>query len=73
MTKRYVLGEVEVELTGKTAKRAGSSRPTRRNPNPVADIKYEIRPANKENGDWVKWVRIRDLYEIVEGDIDDDK
>ena len=62
--KKYVLGDVEVVLTGRTAireigtvgKRVGSR----------TDTLYEIKPADREDGSWKKWIRLPDLYEITD-------
>ena len=54
--KVYVYHETEVILTVRTA-----TKPLR---NEKIDTIHEITPADKENGSWKKWVRIKELHEI---------
>jgi hypothetical protein len=56
--KTYLLDDVEVVFTGRTAKRKLK--------NDRIDERFEVKPADKELGSWTKWVRITDLYEIEE-------
>ena len=55
-TKTYLFNDVEVVYTGRTAKRTLK--------NNKIDQRFEITPANSEEGSWKKWVRQSDLYEI---------
>lgn len=63
---RYVYNGSEVKLTGQTAERklAGG----RRGRSERVDTIYEITPANDEDGSWKKWVHLRELYEITNGE-----
>lgn len=56
--KTYLLDDVEVVFTGRTAKRTLK--------NDRIDERFEVTPAEKELGSWKKWVRKTDLYEIEE-------
>jgi hypothetical protein len=48
------------------AKKEGNSAPSRSGRTlKRIDILYEITPTNEEDGSWKKWVRIEELYEIV--------
>lgn len=56
-TKTYVYDGVEVQLTGRKAKK----------PSNVANrmlILYEVEPVDKESIQWKKWVSTRDIYTI---------
>jgi len=57
-TKTYLLDDIEVVFTGRTAKRELK--------NNRIDERHEVKPANAEHGSWKKWVRLTDLYEIEE-------
>lgn len=52
----YVYENVEVKLTGRTA--------TRKTPSGKLDALHEITPADSITGQWKRWVRMLDLYEI---------
>lgn len=67
--KTFVFGDLEVVLTGKKAERriAPSGRARTSQKEKVFTL-YEITPADKEDGSWKKWVKMSDLYEIVEGE-----
>jgi hypothetical protein len=54
--KTYLLDDIEVVFTGRTAKRSLK--------NDRIDERFEVKPSNNELGSWTKWVRITDLYEI---------
>ncbi len=54
----YLLDDVEVVKTGRTAKRKLKSN--------KVDERIEIKPANNEDGSWKKWVRENDLFTIEE-------
>lgn len=56
----YLLDDIEVVLTGRTAHR------TLRNAK--INEKVEVTPANKEQCSWTKWVNITELFEIVPPD-----
>jgi len=68
-SKTYVWGDLEVVLTGKRAERriSPSGRGRTRQTDKVLTL-HEITPADKEEGSWKKWVKMSDLYEIVEGE-----
>lgn len=61
---KYVYNGTEVRLTGQKAERklAGGRRGDR------VDIIHEITPASTEDGSWKKWVHLKELYEIVNGE-----
>lgn len=59
----YVHDGVEVELTGRTAKKDTLKRTTRGRISGV-DVLIEITPVDKETGSWKKWVKKEELYEI---------
>lgn len=69
MTKRFVYDAVEVVLTGQTAKRE-LIRKSRKGNIVTYDIKHEIKPANRNDGEWTKWVRMDELYEIEQEEDD---
>ncbi len=54
--KTYLLNDIEVVFTGRTAKRTLK--------NNKIDERFEVKPANSTEGSWKKWVRKSDLYEI---------
>jgi len=58
MSKAYVHNGVEVKLTGKVAQKKLRSG--------KIDELHEITPRHAENGTFKKWVRMVDLFEIVE-------
>lgn len=62
----YVYEGVEVILTGRHATKNLNSRrmSTRNNP----DVLHEIKPKSADNGTWTKWVRMVELYEIINPD-----
>ena len=60
--KTYVFKDTEVVLTGKRAERKLRTK---------TDVLHEIKPADGENGTWTMWVRMTDLYEIIEGQEDE--
>lgn len=62
-SKKYVYDNVEVVMTGRTAKK--ERRTTTRRTAAAPSVLYEITPANLESGSWKKWVKMSDLYEIV--------
>lgn len=62
--KKYIYNECEVVLTGRTAKRDRTTAPSRRTVVGPPNIIHEITPANTGDGDWKKWVKITELYEI---------
>lgn len=62
----YVYENIEVILTGRTAERE-VGRKTKRT-TPRIDLLVEIRPKDKGDGSWKKFVRMTDLYKIVDVD-----
>ncbi len=56
--KAYVFNGTEVVMTGKVAKKT--------TPRGKENLLYEIKPRKSENGTWTKWVRMSDLFEIVD-------
>lgn len=55
--KTYLLDDIEVVLTGRTA--------TRKLKRDRTDKRHEVTPSDNTSGSWKKWVRMTDLYEIV--------
>lgn len=66
MSDTYVYENVEVVLTSRTAERS-VGRTTKRT-TPRIDLLVEIRPKDKADGSWKKFVRMTDLYKIVDVD-----
>lgn len=62
--KKYVHEGTEVVMTGRMAKKERQS--VGRRAKATASLLYEITPADQEAGSWKKWVKIADLYEIVD-------
>ena len=66
--KAYVHEGVEVVLTGRIAKKE-KKRPTGRRGMsttvPSIDLIHEITPKDREVGSWKKWVKMTELFEIV--------
>jgi len=60
----YVYENVEVVLTGRTADRE-VGRETKRSKKRI-DTLVEIKPKDKEDGSWKKFVRMTDLYKIAD-------
>ncbi len=61
-TKSYVYDNTEVVQTGRQAVKNLASGKT--------DTLIEITPKSLSFGAWKKWVRVKDLYEVV---VDDEK
>ncbi len=59
MDKIYVHDGREVVLTGKSAEKKLRSGKT--------DTVVQIKAANPEDGSFTKWVRMNELFEIVDG------
>lgn len=55
-TTTYLLDNIEVIKTGRTAKRTLK--------NNKVDERFEVQPSDKMVGIWTKWVRESDLYKI---------
>lgn len=55
--KTYVYDNVEVKLTGRKAQKTL--------PSGKSDVQLEITPVHTISGSWKKWVREKDLFEIV--------
>lgn len=62
-TKKYVMGDLEVKLTGRSAVRKSTIG---RNKGAVISPLFEVTPADIEDGSWKKWVKLSELYEIIE-------
>lgn len=65
MTKNvsvYVYDNVEVQLTGRKAKKTLKSG--------TVDVLHEISPRSSMAGSWKKWVKIIELFEIDDEDVD---
>jgi len=72
MSDLYVYENIEVVLTGRTAERALPSKKTRRSGAVEArvDELVEIKPKNKADGSFARFVRMTDLYKIASGEED---
>ena len=66
--KTYVYNETEVKMTGRSAKKELEAR-GRRTEAKVFTL-YEVTPADNENGSWKNWVKMTDLFEIVQPEED---
>ena len=67
MSDLYVYENIEVVLTGRTAERELPSKTTRRGgkTEPRIDELVEIKPKDKADGSFAKFVRMTDLYKIL--------
>ena len=63
-SKTYVHEGIEVRLTGRTAKK--QKRTTSKRVAATETLVHEITPSNAESGSWKKWVKMTDLFEIVD-------
>lgn len=64
--KTYVHDGLEVKLTGRQAKKeSGGTGGRLRTAQKVLMI-HEITPTDAETGSWKKWVKMTDLFEIVD-------
>lgn len=66
MSQQYVYNGQVVVLTGRKAKKDQDTHTTTRRRTTSVDELYEITPFNAEDGSWKKWVRMNELYAIVE-------
>ena len=64
MDKTYIYDGTEVVLTGRQAHREGGSVKTRSRVAKTVDVLVEIKPLNEIQA-WTKWVRMKELYEVV--------
>jgi len=64
MATSYVFENTEVVLTGRRAERELPAR-GRRGKASVSEL-VEIKPKDTEDGSWKKFVKMTDLYKIVE-------
>lgn len=66
--QRYVYQDIEVELTGRVAKKKLTGSAVRRAATgaDLYSVLHEITPTDKEEGSWKKWVDLVKLYEIHE-------
>lgn len=55
-TKKYVMQDVEVKLTGRKATKPGIG-------GKVSEL-VEVTPVDEDHGTWKKWVSIKTLYLI---------
>jgi hypothetical protein len=60
--KQYVLDNVEVRKTGRSAERTLTSG--------KIDVQVEVTPVHQTTGSWKKWVREKELFEVVVNDGD---
>lgn len=67
--EQFVYNGAIVVKTGRKAKKDTEALTTRRTRTTTADELYEITPFDKEEGSWKKWVRLNELYTIVEDDV----
>lgn len=74
MSETYIYDNTEVVKTGRVAAKQAAIKSRRSERTPMAgDVLYEVKPADPENGTWTKWVRQRDLYEIIKQEQEDNK
>lgn len=69
----YIHENIEVKLTGRTASKKGREKRKRRtdgdNTAPVAKkLLHEVTPADKDIGEWKKWVDLETLFTIDDED-----
>jgi hypothetical protein len=65
--EQYVYNGAVVVMTGRKARKDQEAMTATRRRTATVDELYEITPLDKEDGSWKKWVRMTELYEIVEG------
>ena len=63
MSESFVFENTEVILTGRRAER---ELPARRGGGSRVSELIEIKPKDPEDGSWTKFVKMTDLYKIVE-------
>ena len=54
----YILDGTEVKRTGREA--------VKKNGDKIIATMIEVVPVNPDDGNWTRWVRLLDLYEVVE-------
>lgn len=64
--EQFVYNGIIVVKTGRKAKKDQEAMTVRRTRTTTADELYEITPFDQEEGSWKKWVRLNELYTIVE-------
>lgn len=64
--EQFVYNGAIVVKTGRKAKKDTEALTTRRTRTTTTDELYEITPFDQEEGSWKKWVRLNELYTIVE-------
>ena len=69
MDDTYLYDGTVVVKTGRMAKKEATTS-ARRTRVAQSDELYEITPLDKEEGSWKKWVRLNELYIIVEDNDD---
>lgn len=62
--KTYVYDNAEVKLTGRKAQKKVNSR-GRGGETKIHEL-VEITPADLENGSWKRWVKMAELYEVLQ-------
>lgn len=78
MTDLFLYNNTVVVLTGRKALKEHTKRRRRSagadgyDPVPDTDCVFEVTPQDKEEGSWTKWVRMTDLYTIVDTKKDDE-
>lgn len=65
---QYVYNGQVVKMTGRKARKDEAATTTTRRRTTTADELFEITPINSEDGSWKKWVRMNELYTIVDGE-----
>jgi hypothetical protein len=70
MSDLFLYNNIVVVLTGRKAIKEQPKRRRRaagaEDNNTDTDCVFEITPQDKEEGSWTKWVRLTDLYTIVD-------
>lgn len=66
MSQQYVYNGQVVVLTGRKAKKDQEAMTATRRRTTTVDELHEITPFNTEDGSWKKWVRLNELYAIIE-------
>jgi hypothetical protein len=67
MKSTYIYNNTEVKCTGRVAVKTKVERKDGKRVNSELKL-YEVTPADPEQGSWVNWVALEDLYIIMEDD-----
>lgn len=70
MSETYIFDNTEVVKTGRKALKEKSPQKQNRSSRTPSqnDLLFEVKPAEPENGTWKRWVRLEDLYVIIDNE-----